>query len=76
MKSLKSVNLATGQAEHTSYERSDFCAVPRAVPICEAMLALVLADEMIQKLGGDSVDEMHPRFESLAARAAGRFTDG
>lgn len=65
MKSLESVNLATGQPEQTTYERSDFCAVPRAVPICEAMLALVLADEMIQKLGGDSVDEMRPRFDSL-----------
>jgi chorismate synthase len=65
MKSLGSVNLATGEPEQTTYERSDFCAVPRAVPICEAMLALVLADELIQKLGGDSVEEMRPRFESL-----------
>lgn len=65
MKSLASVNLATGEPEQTTYERSDFCAVPRAVPICEAMLALVLADELLQKLGGDSVDEMRPRFEAL-----------
>lgn len=65
MKALGSVNLATGEPEQTTYERSDFCAVPRAVPICEAMLALVLADELLQKLGGDSVEEMHPRFESL-----------
>jgi chorismate synthase len=65
MKSLASVNLATGEPEQTTYERSDFCAVPRAVPICEAMLALVLADELIQKLGGDSIDEMRPRFQSL-----------
>lgn len=65
MKSLGSVNLATGEPEQTTYERSDFCAVPRAVPICEAMMALVIADELLQKLGGDSVDEMRPRFESL-----------
>lgn len=65
MKSLPSVNLASGQPEQTVYERSDFCAVPRAVPILEAMLALVLADALLEKLGGDSLDEMRPRFESL-----------
>ena len=65
MKSLGSVNLATGEPEQTTYERSDFCAVPRAVPICETMMALVIADELLQKLGGDSVDEMRPRFETL-----------
>ena len=62
---LDSVNLATGEPEPTTYERSDFCALPRAVPIGEAMMALVLADEMIAKLGGDSVSEMKPRFASL-----------
>lgn len=65
MKALGSVNLATGQSEQTTYERSDFCAVPRAVPIVEAMLALVLADALIEKLGGDSLDEMRPRFDAL-----------
>jgi chorismate synthase len=65
MKALGSVNLATGQLEPTTYERSDFCAVPRAVPILESMLALVLADALIEKLGGDSLDEMRPRFDSL-----------
>jgi chorismate synthase len=65
MKALGSVNLATGQPEQTAYERSDFCAVPRAVPILEAMMALVIADVLLEKLGGDSLDEMRPRFESL-----------
>ncbi len=65
LKALDSVNLATGEPEPTTYERSDFCALPRAVPIGEAMMALVLADEMIAKLGGDSVSEMKPRFASL-----------
>lgn len=60
-----SVDLATGQPEPTTYERSDFCALPRAVPIGEAMLAYVLADALLEKLGGDSVDEMRPRFEAL-----------
>lgn len=65
MKSLGSVNLATGEPEQTTYERSDFCAVPRAVPILEAMMALVIADALLEKLGGDSMEEMHPRFDSL-----------
>ena len=42
-----------------------FCAVPRAVPICEAMLALVLAEALLEKLGGDSLEEQRPRFENL-----------
>ena len=59
------VDLATGQESPTKYERSDFCPVPRAVPILEAMVAFVLADALIEKLGGDSLAEMHPRFEAL-----------
>ncbi|MGB8984801.1 MAG: chorismate synthase, partial [Anaerolineales bacterium] len=59
------VDLASGTEAPTKYERSDFCPVPRAVPILEAMVAFVLADALIEKLGGDSMDEMKPRFESL-----------
>ena len=59
------VDLATGQEAPTKYERSDFCPVPRAVPILEAMVAFVLADALIEKLGGDSLAEMRPRFETL-----------
>ncbi len=61
----QSVNLATGQAEVTTYERSDFNAVPRAVVVGEAMVALVLADALLAKLGGDSLAEQLPRFRSL-----------
>jgi chorismate synthase len=60
-----SVDLAAGQEVETHYERSDFCPVPRAVPILEAMASFVLADALIEKLGGDSVDEMRPRFAAL-----------
>jgi chorismate synthase len=59
------VDLASGTESPTKYERSDFCPVPRAVPILEAMVAFVLADALIEKLGGDSMNEMMPRFESL-----------
>jgi chorismate synthase len=61
----ETVDLASGKETPTHYERSDFCPVPRAVPILEAMAAFVLADAMIEKLGGDSLQEMLPRFEGL-----------
>jgi chorismate synthase len=61
----RTVDLATGRESPTQYERSDFCPVPRAVPILEAMVAFVLAEVLIEKLGGDSMDEMRPRFEQL-----------
>jgi chorismate synthase len=65
LRGAESVNLATGETESTTYERSDFCAVPRAVPVGEAMLAFVLAEALIEKLGGDSINEMKPRFRIL-----------
>ena len=61
----QTVDLASGQESPTKYERSDFCPVPRAVPILEAMVAFVLADALIEKLGGDFMNEMKPRFETL-----------
>ena len=65
LKALNSVNLATGEAEPTTYERSDFCALPRAVPIGEAVMAITLTDSLLEKVGGDSLEEIKPRFESL-----------
>jgi chorismate synthase len=61
----QSVDLATGDETPTRYERSDTCPVPRAVPVLESMIAFVLADALIEKIGGDSLSEMRPRFESL-----------
>ncbi len=61
----RSVDLSEGKAVETRYERSDFCPVPRAVVIVEAMLAYVLADALLEKLGGDSLAEMLPRFAAL-----------
>ncbi len=59
------VDLASGTESPTKYERSDFCPVPRAVPILESMVAFVLADALLEKIGGDSLNEMMPRFEAL-----------
>jgi chorismate synthase len=61
----QTVNLETGEQVPTQYERSDFCPVPRAVPILEAMISFVLADALLEKLGGDSLAEMLPRFKAL-----------
>ena len=61
----QTVDLASGKPGPTRYERSDYCPVPRAVPVLEAMLALALADALIEKLGGDSLAEMRPRFAAL-----------
>jgi chorismate synthase len=72
LKALSSVDLATGAASPTRYERSDFCAVPRAAVIGEAIAAFVLADALLEKLGGDSVDELRPR---AAALRRGKLSD-
>lgn len=61
----RSVDLATGEPTETVYERSDFCAVPRAAVVGEAMVALTLVEALLEKLGGDSVAEMKPRFDAL-----------
>ncbi len=61
----QSVDLQSGQEVATQYERSDFCQVPRAVVIVEAMVAFVLAAAMIEKLGGDTLPELLSRFAGL-----------
>jgi chorismate synthase len=61
----QTVDLASGKEAPTRYERSDFCPVPRAAPILEAMLAFILADALLEKLGGDSMEEVLPRLASL-----------
>jgi chorismate synthase len=71
------VDLASGEERLTQYERSDFCPVPRAVPIVEAVVAYVLADALLEKLGGDSMEEMQPRFRALrSARLSDLEMDG
>lgn len=60
-----SLNLATGEPTDTRYERSDVCPVPRACVVLESAVAMVLADALREKLGGDSLAEMHARFNAL-----------
>jgi chorismate synthase len=59
------VDLSGRKEVNTQYERSDFCPVPRAVPILEAMVAFILADSLLEKLGGDSLDEIRKRYLTL-----------
>ena len=67
LNSQRTVDLQTGQETGTRYERSDFCPVPRAAPVLEAAAAFVLADALLEKLGGDSMDEIRPRCAALRA---------
>lgn len=60
---LHSVDLATGKPAMAEYQRSDFSHVPRACVIGEAMVAWVLADALVEKFGGDSIQEMKTRWE-------------
>ena len=64
-KGQDTVDLATSKPSLTYYERSDVCPVPRAVIVLEAIVAHVIADALSEKLGGDSLAEMQPRFDSL-----------
>ncbi|MCP3755166.1 chorismate synthase [Streptomyces sp. TBY4] len=56
-KALATVDVATGEAAVAHHQRSDVCAVPAAGIVAEAMVALVLADAVVEKFGGDSVTE-------------------
>lgn len=63
-KPLHSVDIDTKEEDLAAFERSDITAVPAAGVIGEAMLAIVLANSMREKFGGDSMDEMKRNFES------------
>jgi chorismate synthase len=55
--SLRTVDVATGEAAGAHHQRSDVCAVPAAGVVAEAMVALVLAAAVVEKFGGDSLPE-------------------
>jgi chorismate synthase len=62
IKPLKTADLDTKEEQETRYERSDVCALPRAVVVAESVIAPVLANAILQKFGGDSMDEIQSRF--------------
>lgn len=61
---IKTIDIATRRPAPAAVERSDICAVPRAGVISEAMLALVLGEAMLEKFGGDHIEEMKRNFSS------------
>ena len=63
-KALDTIDVATGLAAKAINQRSDVCAVPAAGVVAEAMAALVLAQAVLEKFGGDSVNETKRNFES------------
>jgi len=63
-KALDTIDVATGEAAKAINQRSDVCAVPAAGVVAEAMVALVLAEVVLEKFGGDSVSETRRNFES------------
>jgi chorismate synthase len=54
---LRTVDVATGGAAQAHHQRSDVCAVPASGVVAEAMVALVLANSVLEKFGGDSIEE-------------------
>ena len=76
-RALKTIDVATGEAAKAHHQRSDVCAVPAAGVVAEAMTALVLAEALVEKFGGDSMTETRRNMESyLAAIPANLDTQG
>ena len=63
-RALRTVDVATGEATVAHHQRSDVCAVPAAGIVAEAMVALVIADAVLEKFGGDAVTETRRNVES------------
>jgi chorismate synthase len=66
-KALDTIDMATGEVAKAINQRSDVCAVPAAGVIAEAMVLLVLAEAVLEKFGGDSVQETRRNIESYLA---------
>jgi chorismate synthase len=76
MSPLKTVDLKTGAPAQAQSERSDVTAVPAMGVIAEGMLALVLAQAMLEKFGGDALSEMKRNYEGYAAQVRARTPKG
>ena len=66
-KALATIDVATGDVAKAHHQRSDVCAVPAAGVVAEAMVALVIANSVLEKFGGDSVTETKRNLESYLA---------
>ncbi|MEJ7833291.1 MAG: chorismate synthase [Nocardioides sp.] len=63
-RALRTVDVSTGEAAVANHQRSDVCAVPAAGIVAEAMVALVLAEAVVEKFGGDSAQETRRNAQS------------
>jgi chorismate synthase len=75
MSPLATVDLTSGQPAKAVSERSDVTAVPAMGVIAEAVMALVLADAMLEKFGGDSLAEMRRNYEGYVAALGSRWLE-
>ena len=66
-KALATIDVSTGEATKAHHQRSDVCAVPAAGIVAEAMVALVITNAVLEKVGGDSVVETKRNMESFLA---------
>ncbi|HLK94194.1 MAG TPA: chorismate synthase, partial [Nocardioidaceae bacterium] len=71
-RALRTVDVRTGEAATAHHQRSDVCAVPAAGVVAEAMVALVLADSLLEKFGGDAVTETRRNVDAYLAGLAAR----
>lgn len=69
---LRSVDLDNGKPGEAAYERTDVCAVPAAGVVCEAVVALVLADAVLEMFGGDTLDDVKASLSRYRARVRAR----
>ena len=76
MSPLPTVDLASGEPARAQSERSDVTAVPALGVIAEAMVALALADAMLEKFAGDSLGEMRRNYHAYVSSLGGRWTEG
>jgi chorismate synthase len=73
MKPLRSVDLTTMEESPAAIERSDVCAVPAAAVVGEAMVGLVLADALLDKFGGDSIEDLERAMAAARQSLDARF---
>ncbi|GHD12170.1 chorismate synthase [Zhihengliuella salsuginis] len=66
-RALRTIDIASGEEAKAHHQRSDVCAVPAAGVVAEAMVALVLAQAVLEKFGGDSVKETHRNIQEYLA---------
>ena len=71
-KRLRTVDMSTGAAAEAFQERTDSCAVPAAAVVCEAVVALVLADAVLEMFGGDTIGDLKGAHARYLARVEAR----